>query len=148
MILVTGSTGMLGGHLIRELLLHNNRIAALSRHSSDRESLKNIFAFYGDDADAFFNRVIWKEGDVEDYNNLSKAFEGIEFVYHCAAMVSLGKSNESMLRVNVDGTKNIVDAALAARVKKICFVSSIAALTDGNGQNEIDEESMFRPDEK
>ena len=139
MILVTGATGMLGGHLIRQLLRENNQVSALRRKSSEVESLKSIFRFYGDDVEDLYNRIRWIEADVEDYFSLCKAFEGIEYVYHCAAMVNLGKNDEKMLTVNVGGTKNVVNAALINNVKKLCFVSSIAALSDGNGQNAIDE---------
>ena len=148
MILVTGATGMLGGHLIRQLLRENNQVSALRRKSSEVESLKSIFRFYGDDVEDLYNRIRWIEADVEDYFSLCKAFEGIEYVYHCAAMVNLGKNDEKMLTVNVGGTKNVVNAALINNVKKLCFVSSIAALSDGNGRNPINEESLFSKNEK
>ena len=148
MILVTGATGMLGGHLIRHLLQQNKQVVALMRNSSNQESLRSIFRFYGDDIEECMNRIEWREGDVEDFGSLCKAFEGIEYVYHCAAMVSLGKNNENMLRVNVDGTKNVVEAALINKVKKLCFVSSIAALPNGTGSILIDEETFFLENEK
>ena len=119
MILVTGATGMLGGHLIRQLLRENNQVSALRRKSSEVESLKSIFRFYGDDVEDLYNRIRWIEADVEDYFSLCKAFEGIEYVYHCAAMVNLGKNDEKMLTVNVGGTKNVVNAALINNVKKL-----------------------------
>ena len=132
---------MLGGHLIRELLRENSEVAAIKRKSSETQSLKSIFGFYGDDVEDLYNRITWIEADVEDYYALCKAFEGIKYVYHCAARVNLGKNDNKMFEVNVGGTKNVVDAALINKVRKLCFVSSIAALSDGNGQNEIDEET-------
>lgn len=62
MILVTGATGMLGGHLIRQLLRENNQVSALRRKSSEVESLKSIFRFYGDDVEDLYNRIRWIEG--------------------------------------------------------------------------------------
>ena len=82
MILVTGATGMLGGHLIRELLRENSEVAAIKRKSSETQSLKSIFGFYGDDVEDLYNRITWIEADVEDYYALCKAFEGIKYVYH------------------------------------------------------------------
>ncbi|MHB9056644.1 MAG: NAD-dependent epimerase/dehydratase family protein [Paludibacteraceae bacterium] len=131
MILVTGATGLVGGHLIQHLLLENEKVTAIKRDFSDLSSLYSIFEFYGANASECMERIIWRNADVEDEKSLIEAFQNIEFVYHCAAKVNLGKNNENMLDVNVGGTKNVVNAALANQVKKLCFVSSIASLPDG-----------------
>ena len=148
MILVTGATGLVGGHLIWHLLQENSQIIAMKRANSDVEGLKKIFQFYGSDADALFKKITWKEGDVENYDTLFSAMEGVEYVYHCAAMVDLGKNSQRMIDVNVGGTENIVRAALNRKVKKLCFVSSIAALSNGNENKPTDENMPFHENER
>ena len=148
MILVTGATGLVGGHLIWCLLQENSQIIATKRANSDVEGLKKIFQYYESDADALFKKITWKEGDVENYDTLFSAMEGVEYVYHCAAMVDLGKNSQRMIDVNVGGTENIVRAALNRKVKKLCFVSSIAALSNGNENKPTDENTPFHENER
>lgn len=148
MILVTGATGLVGGHLIWCLLQENSQIIAMKRTNSDVEGLKKIFQYYESDADALFKKITWKEGDVENYDTLFSAMEGVEYVYHCAAMVDLGKNSQRMIDVNVGGTENIVRAALNRKVKKLCFVSSIAALSNGNENKPTDENTPFHENER
>ncbi len=144
MILITGATGLVGGHLIWHLLQENSRVAAMKRANSDTESIKSIFRYYGSEPEALFQRITWREGDVENYDHLLVAMDGVSYVYHCAAMVDLGKNSQRMFDVNVGGTENIVRAALNRNVKKLCFVSSIAALSDGNGNKPTDESTPLQ----
>ena len=148
MILITGATGLVGGHLIWHLLQENSRVAAMKRANSDTESIKSIFRYYGSEPEALFQRITWREGDVENYDHLLVAMDGVSYVYHCAAMVDLGKNSQRMFDVNVGGTENIVRAALNRNVKKLCFVSSIAALSDGNGNKPTDENTPFHENER
>lgn len=148
MILITGATGLLGGHLIWHLLQEHEQVIALKRLNSDVENIKSIFQYYGNDADELFERIIWREADIENLDSLNAAFENVDYVYHCAAMVDLGKNSQRMIDVNVGGTKNVVDACLENKVKKLCFVSSIAALPNGNGMNPIDENTPFQENER
>ena len=89
---------------------------------------------------AQFSNIQWVDGDVVDYPSLCEALDGVDEVYHCAAMVSFNKRDfETMLTVNVQGTANMVDAALEAKVQKFCHVSSVASLgnpVDGDMVNE------------
>ena len=147
MILVTGATGLVGGHLIWHLLQENSQIVAMKRTNSDVEGLKKIFQYYGSDADELFKKISWKDGDVENYEAIFSAMEGVDYVYHCAAMVNLGKNSQRMLDVNVGGTRNIVNACLERKISKLCFVSSIAALPNGNGRDPIDETTVFEENE-
>jgi dihydroflavonol-4-reductase len=146
MILVTGATGTVGGHLTWHLLQENKRVTALIRTPANAGGLMTILRFYTDKPDDYFKRVDWIEGNILDYESLEKAFEGIDYIYHCAAMVSLGKSDNSMLQTNVGGTTNVVKAALARKIKKLCFVSSIAALSDTMNQGFIDENTLIDND--
>lgn len=141
MILVTGATGLVGGHLLWHLLQQNITISATKRSTSDLESLRKIFSFYTPHADAFLRRIQWRIADVCDKKSIDEALEGIETVYHCAAVVSLSNGGNEMINTNVEGTANIVNAALNNKVKRFCFVSSIAACGQTYGVDLIDENS-------
>jgi nucleoside-diphosphate-sugar epimerase len=75
---------------------------------------------------------------------LKNALTEIDTVYHCAAMVSLGNTGNEMIDINVNGTKMIVDLCLELNVKKLCFVSSIAACGHLKGINPVNEETPFQ----
>ncbi|HNX88365.1 MAG TPA: NAD-dependent epimerase/dehydratase family protein [Paludibacteraceae bacterium] len=146
MILVTGATGMVGGHLIWYLLQSNGRISALTRSNSNTTDLRTVFEFYTNTPDQYLSRVDWVKGDVLNFNSLKRAFEGMEYIYHCAAIVNLGKNYNEMILTNAKGTENVVNAALCNKVKKLCFVSSIAAVSDDISHGPIDENTPIEPD--
>jgi nucleoside-diphosphate-sugar epimerase len=74
-------------------------------------------------------RVVRPETDILDMSALMKAFEGVDVVVHAAGFVSFNpRDKRKLLTVNVEGTKNVVNACLAAGVKKIIHISSVAAL--------------------
>src|SRR5688572_25636329 len=125
MILVTGGTGLLGAYVAAELLSKGRKIRILKRADSSLANLKRIEGEYG----FSLNDIEWFDGDVLDISSLQKALDGVEEVYHCAGMVSFSPSgHEQMIRVNGQGTANIVNLALESGVKKFCHVSSVAAL--------------------
>jgi nucleoside-diphosphate-sugar epimerase len=81
------------------------------------------------------------KGDVEDADDMYELTEGMHTVFHCAAIVSYHKKDASrMLEVNINGTKNIVNACIENDVKHFIHVSSISALGDSKGEI-IDEET-------
>jgi len=143
MILVTGATGLVGGNLIWQLLLENDRVAAIRRPTSNLKPLHTIFSFYTDCPDDFLSRIDWKIADVLDINSVQRAMAGVSIVYHCAAVVSLSNNAQSIHDVNVTGTGNIVRAALDCNIKKLCFVSSIAACGKAFRNGLIDENSVW-----
>lgn len=129
MILVTGGTGLLGSHLLYLLSSSGKKVRAIKRPCSNTNSVKKIFAYYSANAEELFQKIEWLEGDVLDIYSLIEAMEGVDHVYHCAAEVSFsGKEIESMKKINVEGTANVVNACLDRNLKKLCHVSSIAAL--------------------
>ena len=148
MILVTGATGLVGGHLIWHLLQENSQVVAIKRTNSDTENIKSIFEYYESKGDELFRQIIWRDADIQNYDEVCAAMKGVKYVYHCAAMVDLGKNSHRMLEVNVGGTENIMRAALAHNVQKLCFVSSVASLSNGIGNNPIDEDTPLSEDEK
>jgi nucleoside-diphosphate-sugar epimerase len=139
MILVTGATGLVGGNLLWQLLQENDCVAAIHRPTSQLQPLRTIFSFYTSNPDEYLARIDWRTADVLDVESLQVAMNEVDVVYHCAAVVSLGSSGDNLLDTNVQGTRNIVEAALQNGIQKLCFVSSIAACGRETGNKPIDE---------
>jgi len=117
MILVTGGTGFLGKYIVRELLNEGHDLRLLVRNASKRK------------LPDWAPMVDVVEGDILDVLSLERAMEGIEQVVHAAAIVSFWrKERDKILKINVEGTSNVVDACLDANVRQLIHVSSIAAL--------------------
>jgi len=136
MILVTGATGLIGSHLIYRLLQQNKKVVALKRENSDLKKIKKIFSFYTNNVEELFAKIEWRNADILELYELQKAFEGIEMVYHCAAMVSFdSKMKKQIIDNNVNGTANVVNTALEFKIKKLCHVSSIASLGSKTSDN-------------
>lgn len=129
MILVTGGTGLVGSHLLLELTGKHNRVRALRRPESLPGRVRDVFSYYTDEAGERFSRIDWVEGDIRDYDSLLPALEGIDNVYHAAADVLFRSgSSSAMIHNNVEGTANVVNACMEKGVRKLCYVSSTAAL--------------------
>jgi dihydroflavonol-4-reductase len=143
MILVTGVTGLVGGNLLWSLLQENERVVAIRRTSSNLDSLSTIFSFYTPHPDLFLDRIDWRFAELLDLKSIQAAMNDISVVYHCAAVVSLGSSSNILFDTNVIGTKNIVQASLEAGIKKLCFVSSIAACGKNKNNEIIDEDAIW-----
>lgn len=155
MILVTGATGLLGSHLVLSLAEKGLKISAIYRSENSIQKTKDIFAMYH--KESFFENISWISADINDIPSLEIAFENTDYVYHCAAQVSFDPSDEEKGRkINIEGTANIINFCLAKNVKKICYVSSIAALGDlpdfnpenvpENNSNAVDEETDWNPE--
>jgi dihydroflavonol-4-reductase len=119
-ILVTGATGLVGSVLTRQLVAGGARVRILRRESSRLDLL-------GDAA----GRVDHAVGELEDARSLLRAMEGIDQVYHTAAAVGPRTDRQTLRRVNVEGTGNVVNAALRAGIDRLVHTSSMAALGDG-----------------
>ncbi len=118
MILVTGANGLVGAAIVRCLLKNKQVVRALKRSNSDVSSLADLET-----------QIEWVEGDVLDINSLEAAMVGVSQVVHTAAMVFFSpKLRHQMYKVNVEGTANVVNVCMAMGVKKLAFVSSIAAI--------------------
>ncbi len=150
MILITGGTGLVGAHLLYELAQRNDRIKATKRHSSDIQAVRKVFGYYRPEAeaDALFNKIEWITADINDIPSLTKAFEEADYVYHCAALVSFDPSDEKKLRkINIEGTANVVNLCIAHKIKRLCYVSSVAAIGSNLNGKEIDENVRWNPEE-
>lgn len=117
MVLVTGANGLLGSYLVKELIRRGERVRGLRRSQSDMRLLNG-----------YVDRVEWVEGDVRDIYALEEAMKDIDEVYHVAAMISMQPADlGQMLSINAEGTANVVNAALGADIRKLLYVSSVAA---------------------
>ena len=143
MIFVTGGTGLVGSHIVLELSQRGEKFKALKRDSSCFTICENIFKYYG--AEDLFKKINWVFGDVNDIPSLTDGMQNCDQVLHCAAVVSFQSSDAELLKkVNVEGTANVVNVALNSGIKKIGFVSSIAALGRNTTEGIIDEECHFK----
>ncbi|MEI6864825.1 NAD-dependent epimerase/dehydratase family protein [Flavicella sp.] len=144
MILVTGGTGMLGAHLLFQLINSGESVRAIYRSKKSRKKTRKIFEYYAEDADLAFSKIEWVKADVTDVPALETAFSDVEKVYHIAALVSFDEKNAMKMRlVNIEGTANIVNLCIAFGVKKLCHVSSIASVAKSVGKPLIDEKDEF-----
>ena len=149
MIFVTGGTGLVGAHLLYELTLSGKKVKALKRKSSNLQQVIKTFAYYSENAQELFGNIEWVDGDILDYYSLEKLLHGITEIYHCAAIVSFDpKERKRMVANNVEGTANLVNAALENKVKKLCHVSSVAALSKLENGQAITEETNWIPAKK
>ena len=114
--LVTGATGFVGAAVARALLAAGWQVRVLARHGSDRRNLQGL-------------RVEVMEGDLTDCQSLERAAQGCAGLFHAAADYRLGAPDPSELyRANVEGTRNILDAASRAGVQRIVYTSSVATI--------------------
>ncbi|MEZ7506448.1 NAD-dependent epimerase/dehydratase family protein [Flavobacterium sp. Arc2] len=133
MILVTGGTGLVGAHLLLHLIesesIGAGKIRAIYRNSEKIKKTESLFQLYN--KSALFQAIEWVKGDIIDVPTLEHAFIGVDYVYHSAALISFDPKDEDVLRkTNIEGTANIVNFCLAKGVKKLCYISSTAALGD------------------
>ncbi|MDO7742517.1 MAG: NAD-dependent epimerase/dehydratase family protein [Pedobacter sp.] len=137
MILVTGATGFLGSELISQLIPQGKKLRALKRDNSVIPSLLKD------------NPLIdWVVADINDVATLEDVFEDITQVYHCAALVSFNpKDKTELLKVNIEGTSNIVNLCTAYHARLI-HVSSVAALGEPKKGKQITENDYWEYDAK
>ncbi len=146
MNLVIGGTGLVGSHLILELLTRGESVRVFLRSEKSKKQILQTFQYYSTKAQELFDSLEWIEGNMMDYTSIQNALEGISRVYHCAAMVSFSPGDRDLLlRNNVDGTANVVNACLKKKGIKLCFVSSIAALGHSEDSEEVTEAHSWKP---
>ncbi len=144
MILVTGGTGLVGAHLLYQLVVSGENPRALKRTKSDVSKTKKVFSYYSKDYKSLFEKIDWVDGDILDYSSLIDAMLKIDQVYHTAAEVSFQSSDkESLIVTNVKGTTNIVNASLESGIRKLIHVSSIGALGRADNDGIVTEETHW-----
>jgi nucleoside-diphosphate-sugar epimerase len=133
-VLVTGGTGMVGAYLLELLDQAGYRcIRAIYRPGTQPHSSARIK-----------HTIQWVECDLLDPLTLEKTIREVEQIYHCAGLISFRKKDrKEMLRVNVEGTANLMNIALHAGIKKVLHVSSVAALGRTKPGQERDEKDHW-----
>ncbi len=113
-VLVTGASGFLGWHVARQLAAQGRRVRALVRPSSRLRELDGV------------ERA---DGDLRDAGSLERAVEGCDVVYHVAADYRLWvRDAGEMYRSNVDGTRNLMEAAKSAGVERFVYTSTVGCV--------------------
>ncbi len=139
----------MGAHLLAGLASGHEPVRALRRKDSDLEKVRKVFGYFYEHPRKAFKAIEWLEGDVTDPWSLRDAMEDIRQVYHCAGLVSFDPADrKKMLAVNVEGTAHVVSACLEQGVKKLCHVSSTAALGGSTDGEVVTEEHIWPAGEK
>lgn len=131
-ILVTGADGLLGNNLVRELLSRDHEVSVLLLPNSPTHSLDelNIERF---------------EGNILNPEDIEKAIAGCDAVIHAAANTNIWPSRSEIIRkVNIDGTKNIIDAALKAKVKRLIYIGTANSFGFGSKENPGNEQLPYQ----
>ncbi len=134
MIVVTGGTGHIGNVLLRELLCRSQTVRAVVPSWEDRTPLDGL-------------EVEIVDGDVRDIDSIRAAFQGSDLVYHLAGIVAIsGGKKELLHQVNVEGTRNVLQACLDTCVRRLVYTSSIHAIIEPPPGTIIDESLPFDPE--
>jgi dihydroflavonol-4-reductase len=129
-VFVTGGTGFLGAYVIKELVEKGFAVSALRRSNK----LPSFIA------DMIFEQVSWIDGDIFDVTALEEAMEDANIVIHAAAKVSFVSSQKATLfKTNIEGTANVVNAAIACQVPRFIHVSSVAAIGRTKSSDRVNE---------
>jgi nucleoside-diphosphate-sugar epimerase len=144
MILITGATGLVGSRLLFDLTSRGEKVRALKRKNSNLDAVRRVFSYYSDNPGELFYNIEWVEADILNIDSLLDAMQNVTHVYHSAAYVSFNPADrETLINNNIAGTRNVVNACLARAVKKLCYVSSVAALGPAGVSGMVDENCMW-----
>jgi dihydroflavonol-4-reductase len=134
-ILVTGATGFVGAAIARKLLDQGQTVRVLARAGAVLDNLAGL-------------EVEIATGDLNDHRSLAAAVKGIGGLYHAAADYRLWVRNpQPMIKTNVEGTRALMEAALAAQVPRIVYTSSVATLAIPPAGQPADETMPLAPDQ-
>ena len=134
-VLVTGATGFLGSAVARALVARGVTARALARPNSPRDNLAQLHC-----------EVV--AGDLTDRPSLANAMRGVRYLFHVAADYRFwARDPSAILRANVDGTRNLMQEALAAGVERIVHTSSVATLKLAGATGPVDETAPNSPEE-
>lgn len=121
-VAITGASGLLGGNVAAELIAQGHEVVAIRRAGSKVRHLEDL-------------PIAWREAELGDTAAMTRAFAGCDAVVHCAAAVTVVRTvTPEMTATNVTGTANVIEAAIAAGVKRLVHTSSVVAIglsTDG-----------------
>ncbi len=147
MFFVTGGTGLVGSHLVAELLERGEAVRILRRKTSNTDALKRLLKRRK--LDHHWNQLEWIEGELTDVAVLSDGMQGVDYVCHCAAIVSFDpRDKQAMEHTNLEGTASVVNVALQEGIKKLIYVSSTAAIGKQKPGITIDESHLWEAGNK
>ena len=128
---VTGATGHIGNVLVRKLYERGYQVVAFVLKNDNIDIFKGL-------------NIEYKYGDVNDIESLENAFLGADVVFHLAGIIEIGNGNKAkMYKVNVEGTKNVVDVCKKVGVKKLVYTSSVHAIKEKPKGEVIEETNEF-----
>jgi len=130
-VFLTGATGFIGGRLARRLREAGHEVTALVRSPEKAAPLKRL-------------GIAIAQGDITDPESLTAPMRGAEAVFHAAAWYKVGVRDRSPAhRINVEGTRNVLEAALASGVRRAVYTSTLAVFSDTKGES-VDESYVFK----
>ncbi len=131
-VLVTGATGLVGSHVTRLLVERGDRVRVTVRDRSRLDNLEGLDV----------ERVTC---DVLDRRAVRRALRGADRLFHIAGMTSLRANRETVFRVNVQGTRTVLEEALRAGVERVVHVSSVAAIGPASAPDRPADETHVFP---
>ncbi|PWL40227.1 NAD-dependent epimerase [Flagellimonas aquimarina] len=144
MILVTGGTGLIGSHLLFHLVKNGKKVRASYRNQNSINRVSKIFGYYVDNPSDLLEEITWVKADITDITSLHELFQDVEYVYHCAALISFDPNDyNALVKTNIEGTANVVNICLEHNIKKLCYVSSIAAIGSSTKAKEVTEDNEW-----
>jgi UDP-glucose 4-epimerase len=138
-ILITGGAGFIGKYLVKYLLENGENVSILDNFSNSDKKSMSLFEKNG---------VKIFEGDITDFNDVSKAIKNQEIVIHLAAKISVLESIKNpaeTFRINVNGTKNLLAICKNNNIKKVIIASSAAVYGEGDKKIKVKEEKKKNP---
>ena len=140
-ILITGGTGSFGKAFLQEILTNHNprRVAILSRDELKQSEMRAHFTD---------KRIRWFLGDIRDKDRLIRAFHGVDYVVHAAALKQVDTAEYNpfeYVQTNILGSQNVIDAAIDAGVKKVVALSTDKASSPINlyGATKLTADKLF-----
>jgi nucleoside-diphosphate-sugar epimerase len=131
--LITGASGFIGGHLAQRLVREGRQVRCLVRASSDTSLLDRL-------------DVEVAVGDLTNVHSLTRAAAGCRYVFHCGALVSDWATADEIARINVEGTRNLLAAAVHASARRFIHFSTtdVYGYPGGMGVDEAYTSTRFR----
>lgn len=130
-VLITGADGLLGSNLVRELLACGFSVRAFIQPGSESPTLKDL------PVEKVFGDLLAEDAI------LAEAVKGSDAVFHCAAITDLWAEPELVFKVNLEGTRKVLDACVSAQVKRLVFVGSASSFQFGPLEHPGDEQGSF-----
>lgn len=149
MILITGGTGLVGTYLIERLLKENHSLRVLYRTEKKRKQLLAFLKRKGV-TETQMHLLEFVQGDLDSTADLFEATKSVHCVFHCAALISFdSRDRKHLFKINSNGTRDLVDAAIENKVSKFIYISSIAAIdqeqqTDYGKSKQLGELEVWR----